>query len=45
MLWGPKKISSNGQTALNYWVGKTRFWDIDINLVDWATIERVVSGR
>jgi len=52
---GPKKISTNlkyhlldhtaGQAAHDYWAGKARFWGLDINLVDWDTIEKVVAGQ
>jgi len=52
---GPKKISTNlkyhlldhtpSQAAHAYWTGKARFWGININLVDWDTIEKVISGQ
>jgi len=52
---GTKKISTNlkyhlldhmaGQVVHDYWAGKTRFWGLDINLVDWDTIEKVVSSQ
>ncbi len=34
-----------GQAAHDYWAGKARFRGLDINLVDWDTIEKVVSGQ
>jgi len=52
---GPKKISTNqkyhlldhmaSQVAHDYWAGKARFWGLNIKLVDWDTIEKVVSGQ
>jgi len=52
---GPKKISTNlkyhlldhtaGQSAQNYWAGKARFQGLDTKLVDWETIEKVVSNQ
>jgi len=52
---GPKKISTNlkyhlldhmaRKAAKAYWAGKTCFWDIDINLVDWSTIGKVVQSQ
>jgi len=51
----PKKISTNlkyhlldhtaGQAARDYWAGKARFRGLDTKLVDWETIEKVVSGQ
>jgi len=52
---GPKKISTNlkyhlldhmaGKAVRAYGAGKTHFWDIDINLMDWTTIEKVIKGQ
>jgi len=52
---GKTKISTNfkhkllnhmaGKAAKAYWSGKTCFHDIDINLVDWKTIAKVVQGQ
>jgi len=50
-----KKISTNlkyklldhmaGKAAKVYWSRKTCFRDIDINLMDWKTIAKVVQGQ
>jgi len=50
-----KKISTNlknhlldhivGKAAKEYWAGKTCFHNIDVNLVDWNTIKKVVKSR
>jgi len=52
---GLKKISTNlkyhlldhmaGKAAKDYWAGKTCFWDVNINLVDWAIIKKVVQSQ
>ena len=52
---GKTKISTNlkhklldhtaGKAAKAYWSGKTCFRDIDVNLVDWKTIAKVVQGQ
>jgi len=50
-----EKISTNlknhlldhtaGKVAKEYWSGKTCFRDIDVNLVDWKMIEKVVKSQ
>jgi len=50
-----QKISTNlkyhllnqmaGKAVKAYWAGKTRFRNIDTNLVDWSTIGRVVKSQ
>jgi len=52
---GAKKLSTDlkyqlldhiaGQAARKYWAGKKQFRDINTQLVDWLTIEKVIKSQ